>query len=50
VHFVQFTQSVLCRGAGIDQVWPHLAAIVALGAIFLAAALARFRRMLARVQ
>ncbi len=50
VHFVRFTQAVLCRGAGIDLVWPHLAAIVVLGAIFLAVALARFRRMLARVQ
>jgi ABC-2 type transport system permease protein len=47
---VQFTQSVLCMGAGIDLVWPHLVAIVVLGAIFLAVALARFRRMLARVQ
>lgn len=50
VHFVQFTQSVLCRDAGIDLVWPHLVAIVVLGAIFLAIALARLRRMLARVQ
>jgi len=50
MHFVKFTQSVLCRGAGIDLVWPHLVAIVVLGAIFLAIALARFRRMLARVQ
>lgn len=50
VHFVQFTQSVLRRDAGIDLVWPHLAAIVVLGAIFLTIALARFRRMLARVQ
>jgi ABC-2 type transport system permease protein len=50
VHFVKFTQSVLCRGAGIELVWPHLLAIVVLGAIYLAIALARFRRMLARVQ
>jgi len=50
LHFVKFTQSVLCRGAGIDLVWPHLVTIVALGALFLAVALARFRRMLARVQ
>ena len=49
MHFVKFTQSVLCRGAGIDLVWPHLVAIVVLGAIFLAFALVRFRRMLARV-
>jgi ABC-2 type transport system permease protein len=50
VHFVQFTQSVLCRGAGIDLVWQHLATIVGLGAVFLSIALARFRRMLARAQ
>jgi ABC-2 type transport system permease protein len=50
MHFVKFTESVLCRGAGIELVWPHLVAIVVLGAIFLAVALARFRRMLARVQ
>src|ERR1700757_5155686 len=40
MHFVKFTQSVLCRGAGIDLVWPHLIAIVVLGAIFLAIAIA----------
>jgi ABC-2 type transport system permease protein len=50
MHFVKFSESVLCRGAGIDLVWPHLVAIVVLGAIFLAIALARFRRMLARAQ
>ena len=50
MHFMKFSQSVLCRGAGIDLVWPHLVAIVVLGAIFLAFALVRFRRMLAQVQ
>ena len=50
VHFVKFTQSVLSRGAGIDLVWQHLIVICVLGAIFLAIALARFRRMLARAQ
>jgi ABC-2 type transport system permease protein len=50
MHFVKFTQSVLCRGAGIDVVWPHLAAIGVLGAAFLALALGRFRTMLARSQ
>jgi hypothetical protein len=49
-HFVAFAQSVLCRGAGIDVVWPHLSALAVLGAIFLTAALARFRSMLARSQ
>jgi ABC-2 type transport system permease protein len=50
VHFVRFTQSVLSRGAGIDVVWPRLVILLAIGAIFLAIALARFRRMLAQVQ
>jgi ABC-2 type transport system permease protein len=50
MHFVQFSQSVLSRGAGIDVVWPHLAALWGLGAVFLALALARFRKMLAEAQ
>ncbi len=50
MHFVKFTQSVLCRGAGIDLVWPHLVVTVLLGAAFLVISLARFRRMLAKVQ
>lgn len=47
MHFVQFAQAVLCRGAGVDVVWPQLAALSALGALFLVVALARFRTMLA---
>lgn len=47
-HFVRFAQSVLYRGAGIDVVWSDLAIMVALGGAFLAAALSRFRAMLAR--
>jgi ABC-2 type transport system permease protein len=50
MHFVQFSQSVLFRGAGIDVVWPHLAALAAIGGIFLVLALARFRKMLAEAQ
>ena len=50
MHFTKFTQAVLCRGAGLELVWPHLVVLLVLGAIFLAVALARFRRMLARVQ
>src|SRR5689334_12274619 len=49
-HFVAFAQSVLCRGAGIEVMWPHLSGLAVLGAIFLTAALARFRSMLARSQ
>ena len=47
-HFVKFAQSVLYRGAGIEVVWRDLAIMVVLGGAFLAAALSRFRAMLAR--
>jgi ABC-2 type transport system permease protein len=50
MHFVRFSQSVLCRGAGLDSVWPQLCILVVLGTAFLALALARFRTMLARSQ
>jgi ABC-2 type transport system permease protein len=50
MHFVSFEQSVLCRGSGLDVVWPQLAILGVLGAVFLSAALARFRSMLARSQ
>jgi ABC-2 type transport system permease protein len=50
MHFVSFAQSVLCRGSGLDVVWPQLAILSVLGAVFLSAALARFRSMLARSQ
>jgi ABC-2 type transport system permease protein len=50
MHFVQFAQSVLCRGAGIGVVWPHMAILGTLGVVFLAIALARFRTMLAQAQ
>ncbi len=47
-HFVKFAQSILYRGAGIDVVWLDLTIMAGLGAGFLAAALSRFRTMLAR--
>jgi ABC-2 type transport system permease protein len=50
MHFVRFSQSVLCRGAGLDVVWSQLCILVVLGTLFLALALARFRTMLARSQ
>ena len=50
MHFVKFAQSVLSRGSGLDVVWPQLAILGGLGAVFLAVALARFRSMLARSQ
>ena len=48
VHFVKLAQAVLFRGAGLEIVWPELAVLAGLGSLFLAAALARFRTMLAK--
>lgn len=45
-HFVRFAQSVLYRGAGVDVVWRDLLTMVGLGALFLMAALHRFKAML----
>lgn len=42
-HYVSFAQAILFRGAGFDIVWPSFAAVAALGAVFLLAALIRFR-------
>lgn len=47
-HFVKFAQSILYRGAGIDVVWVDLTIMAALGSVFLAVAMSRFRSMLAR--
>lgn len=46
-HFVALAQAVLFRGAGLDVVWPQLAATAGGGALFFAWSLARFRRHLA---
>ena len=40
--------AVQFRGAGLEIVWPELAVLAGLGSLFLAAALARFRTMLAK--
>ncbi|ABD04881.1 ABC-2 [Rhodopseudomonas palustris HaA2] len=46
-HFVSLAQAVLFRGAGLDVVWPQLAALFAIGAVLFALALRQFRRFLA---
>ncbi|GGC52660.1 ABC transporter permease [Chelatococcus reniformis] len=46
-HFVTLAQAILFRGAGLDVVWPQLAAIAAIGAALFAIALARFRSTVA---
>ncbi len=45
-HFIVFSQGVLFRGAGIDVVWPQLAALAAIGAVLFRLALWRFRAFL----
>jgi ABC-2 type transport system permease protein len=46
-HFVAFAQAILYRGAGIDIVWPQFLAVTAIGVVFLALALLRFRKVTA---
>lgn len=48
-HFTSFTQAVLFRGAGIEVVWPQLAAIIAIGTALFLLALTRFRATMAGV-
>ena len=43
-HFVILAQAILYRGAGLAIVWPHFAALAAIGAALFALSLARFRR------
>lgn len=43
-HFVALSQAVLFRGAGLGVVWPHFAALAAIGGAFFAVSLNRFRR------
>jgi ABC-2 type transport system permease protein len=42
-YFVDFSQDVLYRGAGFSIVWPKLAAITAIGGVYFAFSLKRFR-------
>jgi ABC-2 type transport system permease protein len=46
-HFVSFAIAVLCRGAGLADVWPHVAVVIATGIAFFFVALARFRSTIA---
>ena len=45
-HFVAFSQAVLFRGADLAIVWPLLVAIAAIGSVYFAFALRRFRRVI----
>lgn len=41
-HFVELSQAVLFRGAGLDTVWRPLLALLGIGAVLFGASLARF--------
>jgi ABC-2 type transport system permease protein len=42
-HFVSFAQAILYRGAGFDVVWPQFLMVAAVGGLFFALAVLRFR-------
>src|SRR5271170_1156498 len=42
-HFVSFAQAILYRGAGIEVVWPQFVMVAAIGGLFFALAVLRFR-------
>ena len=48
-HFVALGQSILFRGAGLGMVWPQFLALIAIGAVFFAVALRRFRRTISQM-
>lgn len=43
-HYVSFSQAVLYRGAWIDIVWPQMLTMAAIGCVFFAVSLLRFRK------
>ena len=49
-HFVSFAQAVLYRAAGLDIVWPQLAALAAFSVGFFAISLTRFRTAIVSFQ
>lgn len=42
-YYVEFATSVVFRGAGLDVLWPKLAALAAIGAVLVLGSLLRFR-------
>ena len=45
-HFVALSQAALFRGADLSIVWPQLIAIAAIGSVYFAFSLRRFRRVI----
>ncbi len=46
-HFVEFSQAILYRGAGLDVVWKPFLGILIVGSVFFALTLIRFRKTVA---
>jgi ABC-2 type transport system permease protein len=49
-HFFNSALAILYRGAGLESVWTELVSVAAIGVVFFATALARFRRMITVMQ
>jgi ABC-2 type transport system permease protein len=45
-HFVDFSKAILYRGAGFSIVWPQLVAMAAIGSVYFAFSLKRFRSVI----
>ena len=48
-HFVALGQAILFRGAGVGVVWPRFLALAAIGAVFFAISLNRFRKTISQM-
>jgi len=46
-YFVQISQGIMLRGAGIDSLWPAYVVLAGMAALIFTAAVLRFRRDLA---
>jgi ABC-2 type transport system permease protein len=49
-HFVAVSQTILYRAGGLGAMWPHLAAVTAIGLVFFVGALLRFRKAVTAMQ
>ncbi len=47
-YFVRIAQAIFYRGATINELWPHLIAMLSTGTVFLLLALRRFRAVLSQ--
>jgi ABC-2 type transport system permease protein len=43
-HFIELSQAILFRGAGLEVVWKSLGAIISIGVFFFAFALGTFKK------